>query len=214
MAPALLLAPKKNGSLHLLKMLSPLALVILLSAGLPLKSAQAAEKIIFTYGSFSQSLTLDELKTFAETGKASSRLRFFIRAAKQDPRNVQKILTKPLDFKLKALDRVFNFLPAEYALYELGRIIHTPSKQANVQALRSAVILAARDDNRLSLLEFVDRYPTRELYIDGLQLVKTKSRIETLIRNSKTSLTGPIAILKDLLCDCNKAQTSQEPAKD
>lgn len=199
----------RQRSLHLNALLSVIAASIIGSTLGSVPSAQAAEKVVFTYGQFGQSLTLDELKTFAETGQPSRKLRFFINASKQDPAKVQSFLKKDIKIGFRTLDQVLNFLPAEYVLYEVGQIIHTPARKANIQALRSAIVLSATDDSKLSVLEFIERYPTRELYIDGLQLTKTNRRIQGLIRNAKTTLDGPAAFLKDLLCDC--APKSSEP---
>lgn len=171
-------------------------------------AAQAAEKVVFTYKQFGQSLTIDELETFAQTGKASSKLKFFLNVSGQDRETARQFMTKEVKVNLRTADRLLHILPGEYALFQAGQIFQTPSKQANLQAFRSAVILSLSDDNRISFLEFLQKYPTQEFYVDGFKLAKVAGTIDGLIGSGEETLegTGPLAVAKDVLssfiCDC------------
>lgn len=173
-------------------------------------TATAAEKVVFTYKQFGQSLTVDELETFAQTGKASSKLKFFLNVSGQDPEAARKFMTKEVKVKLQTADRLLHILPGEYALFQAGQLIHTPNKKANLQAFRSAVILSLSDDNRISFLEFLQRYPTQALYVDGFKLAKVAGTIDGLIGSGEEAVegTGPLAVAKDVLssfiCDCSQ----------
>ncbi len=171
-------------------------------------SVQAAEKVVFTYNQFGQSLSIDELETFAETGQASSKLKFFLARSGQDPEAVRKFMTKSLKVKLRTVDRILTLLPGEYALFQAGQVIHTPNKKANLQALRSAILLSLSDDNQISFLEFLQKYPTPELYVDGARLADVAGTVDSLIGSAEDVAegTGPLAVAKDILsgfiCDC------------
>lgn len=173
-------------------------------------SANAAEKVVFTYKQFGQSLTVDELETFAQTGKASSKLKFFLNVSGQDPESARKFMTKEVKVKLRTADRLLHILPGEYALFQAGQIFQTPSKKANLQAFRSAVILSLSDDNRISFLEFLQHYPTQEFVVDGFKLAKVAGTIDGLIGSGEEAVegTGPLAVAKDVLssfiCDCSQ----------
>ncbi len=200
----------KNGRWGLLKGVL-IASATLASAHVLLSpTAQAAEKVVFTYKQFGQSLTLDELETFAETGKASSKLKFFLNVSGQDRDTARQFMTKDVKVNLRTADRLLHILPGEYALFQAGQLFHTPSKQANLQAFRSAVILSLSDDNRISFLEFLQKYPTQELYVDGFKLAKVAGTIDGLIGGGEEALegTGPLAVAKDVLssfiCDCGQ----------
>ncbi|MCM1985211.1 alpha/beta hydrolase [Lyngbya confervoides] len=171
--------------------------------------AMAAEKIVFTYGLFGQSITLAELNRFAQTGVASPKLQFFIQAANQDPQTVRRTLNHPIPLDSKLMDRILNFLPAEYALYEVGQILHTPAREANLQALRSTIVLSTSDDGQVSALEFIEKYPTRELFIDGQKLQKTAKQVSRLVSGSRQTLAGPLGLIKSLLCNCQQPETEQ-----
>ena len=171
-------------------------------------AVQAAEKVVFTYKQFGQSLTVEELDTFAETGKASSKLKFFLNVSGQDRETARQFMTKDVKVNLRTADRLLHILPGEYALFQAGQLFHTPSKKANLQAFRSAVILSLSDDNRISFLEFLQKYPTQELVVDGFKLAKVAGTIDGLIGGGEEALegTGPLAVAKDVLssfiCDC------------
>lgn len=171
-------------------------------------SANAAEKVVFTYKQFGQTLTVDELETFAETGKASSKLKFFLNVSGQDRETAREFMTKEVKVKLQTADRLLHILPGEYALFQAGQLFRTPADQANLQALRSGIILSLSDDNKISFLEFLQKYPTSDFYVDGFQLAKVAGKIDSLIGSGEEAAegTGPLAVAKDILssfiCDC------------
>jgi hypothetical protein len=74
-----------------------------------------------------------------------------------------------------------NGILGEYLLFQVGQIIHTPSEEANIQAMRSALIFSAVDDGRISLLEFFANlsiyrchYPGSKIWLDLVETSKTK----------------------------------------
>lgn len=182
------------------------------------RPAAAAEKVVFTYGGFGQSLTVNELKTFAETGRASSKLRFFLRVSGQDPEQARRFLTQEAKVSLKLADRILHTIPGEYVLFQTGQVLHTPARRANIQALRSSIILSLSDDSEISFIEFLERYPTNDLTVDGLRLAKTARRVNRFIGRAEEDLEAPIAIATDLLetfvceCDTGVAGSSPQPA--
>lgn len=183
--------------------------------GLQEQAAVGATKVKFTYGAFGQSLTVDELKSFAETGRPSSKLKFFLNAADQDPEVVRNVLTKEVKISLKLADRVLYFLPGEYALFQAGQIFHTPGRVANIQALRSGVILSLSDDSKISLLEFLEKYPLSEMTIDGIRLARTAGQIDRIVSRLAPKAEAGAAIanelLESLVCDCDSAATPATP---
>lgn len=176
------------------------------------KPAASAEQVVFTFGPLAQSFAVDELAAFAETGDVPSQWRFYFNVANADETDietVQSILTEELRVSLTFLDEVLNTIPGEFALFELGQIFHTKSRQANIQALRAAVVLSAADDGRISLLEFLENYPVQELYVDGEELSKVArdvgAAVET-VENAVQRLEAYWAVVKDFLssfiCEC------------
>ena len=134
--------------------------------------ALANKNLVFQFGAFGRSMSLQDLTRFAETGEISRGWRFFFNVAGVDPEAVRTALNEEVSVNLRFLDRTLNGLLGEFLLYQVGQIVHPRSNTANIQALRSASILSVTEDDRLSLLEILQRYPTQEVYINGSRLAR------------------------------------------
>jgi len=130
------------------------------------------KNLVIQFGPLGRSISLKDLTYFAETGVLPTGWGFFFNVAGIDPENVRAALNQEISVSLRFLDRTLNSLLGEYLLYQVGQIIHPQSKVANIQALRSASILSVADDNHLSLLEILQQYPTRQIYLNGAQLAR------------------------------------------
>lgn len=189
-----------------------LGLMTLLTTGAP---CQAAERVVLTYGAFQRSLSVSDLTALAEQAEVSRDLKAYLKLTKTSPTSLRSILNSELTVGQRFLDKSLNTLPGEFALFHIGTIIHTPARVANIEALRSAVVLSTSRDNKLSLLEFLQNYPTQEMYIDGLQLLKVSQQVNRFVGDVKTRLSPIFAGLQDLLsgliCDCPEEPASSNP---
>lgn len=189
-----------------------LGLMTWLATGAP---CQAAERVVLTYGAFQRSLSVSDLTALAEQEAVSRNLKAYLKLTKTSPTSLRSILNSELTVGQRFLDKSLNTLPGEFALFHLGTIIHTPARVANIEALRSAVVLSTSRDNKLSLLEFLQNYPTQEMYIDGLQLLKVGKQVNRFAGDVKTRLAPIFAGLQDLLsgliCDCPEEPASSNP---
>lgn len=143
--------------------------------------AFAAEKVILKYSIFKINIPISELETFVETGEMPSQMKVLLGKAGENPESVRQTLTKPIKVSPTFLERNLNSLPGDFVLDRVGKIIHTPSGEANREALRSALVLSARDDNRVTLLEVMQNYPTEEIHIEGERLVEAYGKIAGLV---------------------------------
>lgn len=182
------------------------------------KPVTAAEQFVLTYGSFARSISISDLQTLADTGTAPPSLQSYLRLAKVSPEAVRTVLTKDLGVSLRFLDRSLNSLPGEFALFHLGKLIHSPARVANIQALRSAFVLSAAPDNRLTLLEFLENYPTQSVYLDGVRLANVARQVSRVVGDVKERLEPIIEGAKEFLggfiCDCDgQNQSSLSPTE-
>jgi hypothetical protein len=136
-----------------------------------MRPAIAAETLIFKYQIFQAEVSTDELTELAETGEAPHRLEQQLNMAGADTEQVRGYLTREFPVSLVTLDWVLNTSLGENALDRVGEAIHPESDTANREALRSALVLSASDDNQITLLEVLQNYPTNEVYIDVETLV-------------------------------------------
>ncbi|MGJ3247037.1 MAG: alpha/beta hydrolase [Elainellaceae cyanobacterium] len=138
----------------------------------PGSDSGGAEQILFSYGLLQPSFSMDDLERFAHTGDVPDGWQLYFSLAQIDREALQQLLTQEVAVNLSVVDHMLNSSLGERVLSYLGHIVHTPSRQANVQALRSAIVLSAQNDGRLSLLELLQHYPSDEIYVDINQLVR------------------------------------------
>ena len=170
--------------------------------------AAAAERIRVTFGPLAEVIPVADLEKFVADGTLPPVLRVYGRWIDAEPEVIREALKKEYNANLLTLDRTLNNLLGAYLLREIGSAIHTPTRQANVQALRAALVLPTVDDNKISLLEFMQKYPTREMVVDGVVLLRTAQRINRLqgkVENVKQSFRGVLESVQDwlTLLTCN-----------
>jgi hypothetical protein len=185
----------------------------------PSDSPDLANKtLVFRFGAFGRSISMRDLTYFAETGKLPAGWRFFFNLAGVDAKTVRTALNQKVSVSLKFLDQTLNNLLGEFLLYQVGQIIQTPSNTANIQALRSASILSVAEDNHLSMLEVLQQYPTRQVYVNGLRLARlgrnvsrfqAQGGVETALINLEDWLVQLQASVAENLCACEEQSGNQ-----
>ncbi|MFL9454258.1 MULTISPECIES: alpha/beta hydrolase [Nostocales] len=109
----------------------------------------------------------------------------------QDPQKVRKYLTEPVKVNLLILDKILNSRVGNAVLDQISQVIYTPSSKANRQALRSALILSASNDKKITLIEIIQNYPTSEVEVDGDKLgTACASRSPCTCPSSTSNFTG------------------------
>ncbi len=166
--------PQRTLGIHSLRIL---AIGVGMTCCVGMRPTFAAENVRLNYGPFSRSVPVSDLREFADTGKASRKLRKYMKVTQQDPARVQDTLVNPVEMNSVQLDRLLNSAPGDLLLSEVGEVIHTPSDRANRRALRSALILDASDDQQITLIDTLENYPTAEVEVEGERLVKVIRRI-------------------------------------
>ncbi len=180
-----------------------------------IEPATAAEEVIFTYGALNTTFTIDELDEFAETGVVPRKWRFYFNVSDTDPEVLQTIFSQEFKVSLEFADEALNTIPGEFALFSLGQVVHTRSRLANIQALRSAFVLSLVEDGEISLLEFIRNYPLQQMYIDGIELTKFVNEVSRAVEEVEAialRLEAYWAITKELLeefiCECETGITT------
>lgn len=185
------------------------ALVLGLAAtvGLLDQPTLAADRIYFTYGPLGRSIAINDLRTFADTGETTQQLRWYLNFANVEPEDFRQVLTKEVGLNAGFVGRTTRTIPGEYVLFQVGRIIHTKSRKGAVQiyALRSTFVMSTIDDNKISILEFLEKYPTPELYVDGVVLARLARKVDRFIDRIEPTLAVIQEFLANLICDCDSA---------
>lgn len=123
--------------------------------------ARSAENWTFIVGPITRTVTLTELRELAETGKPTGELKLILKLAGQSPEEVARILNDEVDFDLVTAYRIMSSRPGMAILEQLGEIIAPRNANtAGAQALSGALLLSLSGDNKFTLLELLDKYPT------------------------------------------------------
>jgi hypothetical protein len=169
------------------------------------------KQLVFTFGPFRPSISISDLTTFAETGELSRGWRFYLNVANVDREALRRSLNQEIKVDARFLDRTLNSILGEYLLYEVGQIIQTPSGKANIQALRSAIILSAINDNHFSMLELLQHYPTQQIQVNGMRLARMGQNLSRLtapggLSDAAFNIEGWLlqvqASASENICDC------------
>ena len=171
-------------------------------------NSATSKQIVFTYGPLESSLRVGDLVNFVNTGEMSRPLLFYLRFAKVQPEDLRSLLTKEINADLRRLDRNLNSLLGEYALFQIGRVVHSRSRQANIQALRSTLTISASNDNRISPIELLQNYPLSQMYVDGARLSQLLRSIRRA-GGAKGFALEKLNVLEDLLAQLRAAAATE-----
>lgn len=178
---------------------------------MPAQRSEAADRIYFTFGPIGRSIAISDLRNFAETGETTRQLRWYLNIANVEPEKFRQVLTQEVGLGRGFVNRTAYTIPGEYVLYQVGRIIHTKSRQGSVQikAMRSTFVASTMDDSQISILEFLEKYPTPEIYVDGVILARLARDVNRFIDRIEPTIAVIQEFLADLICDC-EAPPAQE----
>lgn len=171
-----------------------------------------SEDVVFAFGPVRLSFAIADMVTFVETGKVPRGWRTPLGIANVKPEELRSILTSEVEMDLREIDQDFNNLLGEYVLFQLGQLIHTPSRTANIQALRGALILSVADDGKVSFLEFLQNYPAPQVIVESVDVLRLTRQLGG--SGAVPTLTGGVEdVLVQIqeaialeICECNSDQ--------
>lgn len=174
------------------------------------QAGQAAERIYLTFGILGRSIAVSDLRNFADTGELTRQLRWYLNIANVNPEDFRAVLTHEVQLNLEFVDSVTYSLPGEFVLYQIGQVVHTKSRQGATQinALRSALLVSLTEDNRISILEFLETYPTPEVFVDGVILARAARDVRNFVDRIEPTIAVIQEFLSNLICDCEAPRTS------
>ncbi|MEG3848734.1 alpha/beta hydrolase [Microcoleus sp. herbarium19] len=179
--------------------------LVLGASGSILSSSRAlgAEKVVLTFGPIRQTINISDLEDFAKDGTTTPTLQQIIRFSKMDAQILRGLMGLEIGLKPASLARVVYSTPGEKITDEIGQAIRTQRRTESGKALRAAVILAAGDDGKVSLLEVLKKYPLAEVYVDVASISAAVGKVQSLAGNLQT-------LLQDSTRETTKTTTTTE----
>lgn len=160
-------------------LLLPLGISIFLGV---CQSLSAAESAIIKYYIFQGAVSVSELKQLSETGELATALASQLKMANQKPEEFRKILNRRVAVDAVFLSKFLNSFFGESLLDYAAEIVHTPNRAASRQALRSALVTSALNDNEIQIIEVLANYPTSEVHVDGNRLLDLINQVESVLK--------------------------------
>ncbi|AFZ46345.1 protein of unknown function DUF1400 [Cyanobacterium stanieri PCC 7202] len=148
---------------------------------IPSLGAIAAERVVIRYHNHRIPIRVSELSEFSRTGRMSLSLQAYFRVSGQDPQRMRTALNREVPVNAVTLSRTLNSPLGLMVLNPLGEVITTPSNRANTESLRGALVTSALNDNRVSLIEVIENYPTEEVHIHGDRILETYQTMARII---------------------------------
>jgi len=160
-------------------------------------AANAAEQISFRVSGFERSLAVADLRKLIDVGEQSDVLSGLLSVAGVDPNRVRGYLGMSIDLKqfdldVSLVDKFLNSYLIDLLLLDLGKFLHPPGviDSNSAGAIKAAVIASLADDNKISIIEFLEKYPT-EIVVE----VDTLSKIQERLNRDYANLAEPFAKL-------------------
>ena len=157
--------PSPNPFRHL----GPIALTLTASLTGIARPAMAAEEIRATFGPIQSSIPFTSLETYANDGILDDELTPYTRyISPEQLEELREFLTTPVSSEVDVV-AISNFLysdPGAVLLKRIGHVVRTRRQNGHIP-LRAALVLAAADEeNGLTPLNIIEKFPTKILVID------------------------------------------------
>jgi predicted dienelactone hydrolase len=134
-------------------------------------SAKAAETLVVRYGLLEESVSIDELKITAQTGKLPDSLGTFTkRMTEEQRRALVGSLRAKVPMNVVTLDKLINTQIGNTILSDISTIFKRQD-DAGVKAMKAGLILGANSPQGLSVLSFIEAYPSKRLEINLPQAI-------------------------------------------
>jgi len=146
--------------------------------------ANAAEEIKIIYSIFSRTIEVNSLKTFADTGSSTRKLKRILKATGSPDKEIRSVLNKDFEIPITVASKLVYSEIGNVFLTRLSSIIHPPradDERTGMLALRASIIQGINKGNgKINLIRFFERYPTKTVILDVNALSKVMNKVESI----------------------------------
>ncbi len=170
-------------------------------------STLAAEKIYFSYGAIERTISVASLETYAKEGKLDDDLATYAEyVSPQRLAQLRRVLLSRVELNQVAVSQFLYTPIGETLLERLGEVVQTEARQPGFYALRAALILAAADQDGLTLLNVLEKFPTRSIRINLGRSLQIADQLESLVNQTRQAIA--------LISRQSTAATTNQPPVD
>jgi predicted dienelactone hydrolase len=170
--------------------------------------AKAAERLTLRLGPFEQSVAIDDLEQFAETGKVTSALKPY--QAVLTPQ-VRQMLTRHLQIDPNMTEKFINDLLRSSDGARLLEKVGLALPDSSLEQLQAALFIAARQADGLSVLGFLRAYPKENVTVDASSAIAIALQLNLSYWQSKA--VGPMLEQELTVTDGSRFRPSFDPSE-
>ena len=151
---------------------------------LNVSKANSAEEIKIIYSIFSRTIKVDSLKTYAQEGKSTKKLKRILKATGSSDKEIRSVLNKNFEIPITIASKLVYSEIGNVFLTRLSSIIH-PSRaddeRTGMLALRASIIQGINLGNgKINMINFFEGYPTKTIVLDVNALSKVMNKVESI----------------------------------
>jgi predicted dienelactone hydrolase/ABC-type amino acid transport substrate-binding protein len=154
----------------------------------------SAEKIDLSLNSpLEVSLSLDSLKTFAETGEITGDLKLFTLFLDDNMMTqLRQGLQRRLNYDVRQVYNLTYSPLGRDALEQLGKVVHFSPKRNGFYGLRAALIGAAANSNEegWTILDAIAQFPTKTIKVNTRDLLKLKNTLSVYLEYNQAAVAA------------------------
>ena len=145
---------------------------------------KAAEEIKIVYSLFSRTIKVSSLKTFAEKGDSTKKLKRILKITGSSDKEIRTVLNKKFEVPITIASKLVYSEIGNIFLTRLSSIIHPPKaddERTGMLALRASVVQGINIGNgKINLINFFEGYPTKTVILNVNALSKVMNKVESI----------------------------------
>ena len=149
-----------------------------------ISKANSAEEIKIIYSIFSRTIKVNSLKTYADQGNSTKKLKRILKATGSPNEEIRSVLNKDFEIPINIAYKLVYSEIGKVFLTRLSSIIHPPradDERTGMLALRASLIQGIKLGNgKINLLHFFEAYPTKTIILDVNALSKVMDKVESI----------------------------------
>ena len=168
------------------KPFASLAACSVLAFGAIAAPSYAAERISIRVSGAQRAIDVEDLEFFVSTGEIPDSLRWYANQLTEEQIiELREILQKPLEVEPRVVTTFVNNTIGQLLLRRFSSLFWGGDPESNFKALRSSLVLASLDEEGLTLLNAIRKYPLRDLRINLNPVLTAANDLEDILIESK-----------------------------
>ena len=171
---------------------------IALAFGTLAAPAEAADRIFASYAVIERSISVSALETYAKEGTLDEDLAVYAQFIPPETlEQLPEILLARAEIDPVVISQFLYTSQGEVLLKRLGEVIQSGSGGSGFYGLRAALILAAADEEGLTLLNLLRKFPTPEMRLDLLRALEMAEELQGLVDRSAKAISGVMNLAEE-----------------